>query len=316
MRERVGVVLVTYNRKEMLIRTLAHLINQTYPIDTIIIVDNSSNDGTPALLYDKGYIPVNEVDIETGHQYRQSVQTFSGNYTNTIYVRLKDNIGGSGGFNFGLNIAKKMQADWIWIMDDDAFPERNALYELVQGLNDKNIVALSCVVMDKDGKIDLSHRKRINKSLSREFIEVKQSEYEKPYFDYDLFSYVGAFVKREILVQSGLPVKEFFIFYDDTEHSLRMRKYGIIRNINTSFIHHQVQINGKVNNNSDWKKFYQHRNKLLTYYWNFPYYVFVIHLMEEISKCLVSLILFKLNHAKTIYKAIMSFNELKRLRKR
>ena len=52
--ETVCVVVVTYNRKELLIECLEALSKQTRPLDGIYIIDNASADGTPELLLGKG----------------------------------------------------------------------------------------------------------------------------------------------------------------------------------------------------------------------------------------------------------------------
>ena len=49
-------VVVTYNRKELLIECLESLRNQTKPLNAIYIIDNASTDGTPNLLLEKEFI--------------------------------------------------------------------------------------------------------------------------------------------------------------------------------------------------------------------------------------------------------------------
>lgn len=49
-------VIVTFNRKALLIECLDALLKQTRPLEKIIIIDNSSSDGTPELLKEKGYL--------------------------------------------------------------------------------------------------------------------------------------------------------------------------------------------------------------------------------------------------------------------
>ena len=47
-------VVVTYNRKELLIECLESLRSQTRPLNAIYIIDNASTDGTPNLLLAEG----------------------------------------------------------------------------------------------------------------------------------------------------------------------------------------------------------------------------------------------------------------------
>ena len=53
-RDSVCAVVVTYNRKELLIECLKALKNQSRHLNAIYIVDNASTDGTPELLVENG----------------------------------------------------------------------------------------------------------------------------------------------------------------------------------------------------------------------------------------------------------------------
>src|SRR5258708_39465148 len=50
---KVAAVLVTYNRKELLVEALTALRAQTRPADTVIVVDNASTDGTADLVRER-----------------------------------------------------------------------------------------------------------------------------------------------------------------------------------------------------------------------------------------------------------------------
>ena len=52
---KVSAVVVTFNRKELLIECLEALRRQTRPLDALYIIDNASTDGTEELL--EGRIP-------------------------------------------------------------------------------------------------------------------------------------------------------------------------------------------------------------------------------------------------------------------
>ena len=52
----ICAVVVTYNRKELLIECLESLKEQSRTLDAILIIDNASTDGTPEILLKNGYI--------------------------------------------------------------------------------------------------------------------------------------------------------------------------------------------------------------------------------------------------------------------
>ncbi|HEY0804284.1 MAG TPA: glycosyltransferase, partial [Pseudonocardiaceae bacterium] len=102
----VAAVVVTYNRKDKLVTVLDHLLAQTRLPDWIIVVDNDSTDGTDKVLA----------------RYAD--------HDRVLVHRLPENIGGAGGFAAGMARGYELGADFVWIMDDDCYPNPDALEEL------------------------------------------------------------------------------------------------------------------------------------------------------------------------------------------
>ncbi len=48
--------------------------------------------------------------------------------------------------------------------------------------------------------------------------------YEKKEFEMGSFTYVGTIMNKKKLLEAGLPNKDYFIYWDDLEHGIRMRK--------------------------------------------------------------------------------------------
>ena len=55
-KETVCAVVVTYNRKELLLECLESLRSQSYTLDAIYLIDNASTDKTPESLLNNGFI--------------------------------------------------------------------------------------------------------------------------------------------------------------------------------------------------------------------------------------------------------------------
>jgi len=85
---RVCAVVVTYNRKDLLVECLEALRRQTGPLDAIYIIDNASTDGTPELLRSRGYRDGAVIE-----------NPLDGSEIIIRYVRLPVNTGGAGGFH-------------------------------------------------------------------------------------------------------------------------------------------------------------------------------------------------------------------------
>ena len=115
MKTKIAVILVTYNRLEKLKIALKCYDNQIKAIEEMIIVDNCSNDGTKEFL---------ENWCREEGKYKKSV------------LHLAENTGGAGGFGAGMDLAlerinaKKLDAEWLLVSDDDAFPEVDELEKL------------------------------------------------------------------------------------------------------------------------------------------------------------------------------------------
>lgn len=248
---KIGVVLVTFNRKQDLIKALESYQLQTKAPEFVLVVNNNSTDGTRELLDE--------------WQKKQE------KYVKKV-IHLNQNIGGSGGFYTGLHEGLQLNADWLWVADDDAFPEPNSLenIEIVyNNLEQKDNITALCGTVINNRKIDLNHRRVIKKNLlTIDEIPVSEDKYKKDYFDLDLFSYVGTVINCKYLEKYGLTEKDFFIYYDDTEHSLRLSKVGRIICIPSVRIVHNTQTfnDGKIS----WKNYYGLRNQLYMYKSHFP----------------------------------------------
>ena len=106
---KIGVVLVTYNRVDMLRNTLELYENQTKKPDYIVVLNNHSTDSTGELL-------------ATWEATPSAIKHY--------VITTESNLGGSGGFNKALEYAQELDAEWIWIVDDDAYPTESCLEEL------------------------------------------------------------------------------------------------------------------------------------------------------------------------------------------
>jgi len=243
--ERISAVVVTFNRKAMLEECLTALLNQTRHLDEIIVIDNASTDGTDQLIKTK--------------------------FAATTYVKLGENIGGAGGFHEGMKLAYEKGYDWIWVMDDDAIPKADALQRLLDcsAERDERVYALASAVLNRDETVFPAHRRLFDAKTMIETI-IGAEEYARDYFPTDTASFVGFLVSHKAIEQIGLPLKEMFIYFDDTEYSLRIRKRGTILTVPGSRIVHGEP--EKASGDSPWgqsptgwKKYYAIRNRIYTY---------------------------------------------------
>ena len=233
MKECGVAVVVTYNRVDKLKICLDCLLKQTYELTNIYVVNNASTDNTESFL----------------KEYCQM-------HTQIKFVTTMENTGGSGGFYTAIKWAYEDGADWIWGMDDDAFPNNNALEEIIKQRK----------FLEKNG---IANCYWSNCDCDQEFKEdVKKV---------NAWMFVGFFLPRVIIDNVGYCRNDFFIYFDDLEYANRIisKGYNIFK-IQKSVINHKdaasniktlkfgtYKIRVALLPSENWKAYYFIRNNIL-----------------------------------------------------
>ena len=244
---KIASVVVTYNRKRLLLDCLHALTGQSYPLDAIFIVDNGSTDDTPTFLKQHDVLAatpdgltdtwIHHCSIDTGTTGKGKVDIY--------YVRLSTNRGGSFGFYEGLHRARELNFDWIWIMDDDSRPHEDSLSKMAAYFDRPNIAAIVGAVRYPDGPIDLKHRgmiryKHIFPRLQSPLPERKYHAEET--IPIEAASFVGLLVNRQSIDLAGYPDPKFFLGHDDIEYCMRLAVCGKILLVPDSVIYHAEEV--------------------------------------------------------------------------
>lgn len=240
----IGVVIVTYNRIDKLKTALDLYDRQTLLPKYIIVVNNASTDGTGEYLSDWK-------ENESGYK--------------KILITSKSNLGGSGGFYLGLEESLKQDADWVWVSDDDAYPELDAIEKAQKHIDgiDGGVSAICGTVLNF-GKIDTAHRRRMTLKFFKVNIEfVNEDEYKKDCFEINNFSYVGGLINKKAMQEVGLPIKDYFIWCDDGEHCLRLCKVGKVICFPDIVVNHDVGVTDS--SILTWRDYYGYRNRMDQY---------------------------------------------------
>lgn len=239
--KKVAAVVVTYNRIELLKECLEALEKQSYPCD-ILVVDNASTDGT-----------------------EEYIRTIKNKYNNLYYKNTGANIGGAGGFNFGMLWAVEAGYEYVWVMDDDCIAQPITLEKFMD--TDSNLGGnygfLSSKVLWKDNNI-------CTMNVQRETMFSNVKSFNKPLCNIVMASFVSLFIPVRVIKKLGLPIKEFFIWTDDWEYTRRIsRKYPCYL-VNDSIVVHKSLSNLGANIANDSidrlnRYFYLYRNDVYLY---------------------------------------------------
>jgi GT2 family glycosyltransferase len=214
MSEKVLALVVTHNRKHLLAECLDLLAAQDRPPDHVLVVDNASTDGTPALLAERG--------VEQ--------------------LRLERNTGAAGGFHFGLAEARQRDFDWVWLLDDDAHPRPDSLQKLLEGLErargigpEPNLVLSRLLWVD--GRIhpmgipwpDLRRPGLMLKARSHGLVPVRFG------------TYASMLVNLRAAQTHPLPTAAYFLYNDDLEYSGRLLRRGVGYLVQDSLVVHKTR---------------------------------------------------------------------------
>lgn len=238
----VAAVVVTFNRLEKLKKVIASVEAQQHAPSHLIIVDNASTDGTGEFLSSL----TSSLPLEI--------------------VSLKTNTGGAGGFSAGMRRGYELGADFVWIMDDDGYPEPTALGRLVEGLSEASTamgtqVPFACsVVTFIDGEICEMNNPVPTWDWGRLLVKGQQAVMVTQ------CSFVSVLVPRWAIEKHGLPYKEYFIWFDDAEYTLRLtRECPGIQVLDSVTVHDMGEnkgVNwGMVDEKNAWKFAYGARNQ-------------------------------------------------------
>lgn len=262
---KIAAIVVTFNRKDLLLENLEALKNQTKPVDAIYIVDNNSTDSTQDLLFQKGYLNYTSKKENSNYFWRSTTTVYSANDSpiTVYYLHMNENLGGAGGFFEGIKAAYKDGYYWFWLMDDDTIPEIYALEKLLEKLEmlkEINVGFACSKVLWKDRTV---HKMNVPIVLPNvngipfNFYE------EKNVLLVSSASFVSLIVSRDVVKSVGLPIKEFFIWVDDVEFTSRITKnkmFGIY--VKDSIVVHKTQSNYSASDTYNWRFYYNVRNWL------------------------------------------------------
>lgn len=194
--ERVVVVVVAWNRRDLLRQTLDGLVAQTRTPDVVLVVDNASTDDSAALA--RAHPAVTQV------------------------VTLPTNTGGAGGFAAGIATAVVGHgAELVWVMDDDTVPSPTALAELlaVRAAHPRRLALLASRADWTDGREHPMNTPRTRPLASRRSRADAGRLRVRPIRS---ASFVSILIDAAAVLESGLPMASYFLWNDDFEYTARL----------------------------------------------------------------------------------------------
>lgn len=203
---RVSVVMLNWNRKEVLMESIQAVLDLDYPLYEVIVVDNASTDG--------------------------SQQAVKENFPNVVLVENDKNYGAIGGKNIGLRRAIQSPVEYIYMVDNDIVGAKDSLSKLVEVAEKDEKVGMVGAMMYDMSKPDIilsaggtiDYTENVSRGRGDAQKDVGQFSKVEP-VDY---LWGGALLARKsVLEEVGLFDPGYIgYWFEDTDLSVRVTKAG------------------------------------------------------------------------------------------
>jgi GT2 family glycosyltransferase len=227
---KIAVVIVTYNRKSELIRTIKAVESQGIPQQDIIVINNNSSDGTRQML-----------DIE---------------FTNLTSLHLEENIASAGGFSKGMQLAHEKGYNWVWLFNDDSRPVAGTLASVQPFLEDASkykIGLLKIGNINNKGQAILLYWNGVRRPV---YIRVSNDLVPT-----DLITFDGCFISADLMSKIGYCDPEYFMGTYEFDYCLKAKDAGFgIYTVPNGLIEDGKL--GGLKGTPPWRQYYNTRNHL------------------------------------------------------
>ncbi|KXZ59935.1 putative glycosyl transferase [Microbacterium laevaniformans] len=226
-----AAVVVSYNRLPLLKKCLTALEKQSHPLDEIIVIDNGSTDGSADY-------------IRTTHPEVTLFETST-------------NLGGAGGFAWGIELALARGHEAAWLMDDDAEPELDAAAPLIDSFQSQDLkpAFIASLVTAGRGKFNKRNPPVVSTDPQH---QVRAADYGG--FAIQTATFVGVMINLEEASRTHLPMADYFIWMDDSEYTHRLSDSRFAMLLPDSMVNHPD--NKPISNDMGERLFYFTRNRL------------------------------------------------------
>jgi GT2 family glycosyltransferase len=213
----IAAIILTYN-DSVLTAQLCQCLYEQNEVDYIVIVDNSDNAFIKA---------TNANDIPAIA-------------SNVTYIQASLNEGYAAGNNIGINyILKNTDAEYIWIINNDIIPQKNAALSMVEMLQSHHNKAIcgSVLLYDNEGQVPheaaklqcygggvyyafIGKSKLLFKNLPLR--ELKNKRKRKP----DFIMGASMMVNKSIFSEIGLLPEEYFMYFEELDWQTVAKKHN------------------------------------------------------------------------------------------
>lgn len=227
-KQKIAVLIVTFNRIEELKKTITAVYNQGIDYTNIYVINNNSKDATKA--------------------------TLALDYPEINAIHLQNNIASAGGFAKGMEVAYEQGYDWIWLFNDDSRPVKGTLESFIHYLQkDSNIGLLKIANTNENNQAVLLYWNGVRKpkyvALSNEIVKT------------DLITFDGCVISRKLIDNIGFCDPLYFMGTYEFDYCLKAKDVGFEIYTLPNGLIEDGKLGGK-DGTPPWRQYYNTRNHL------------------------------------------------------
>lgn len=196
---KVFTIILNYNSKDTIKDCLFSVFKSDYPNYEVVVADNDSRDG--------------------------SLELAKTLFPRAHFIKNEKNLGFAAGVNVGIRFALERFADYVFLLNSDAFIERKTISKLIKTAESmKKAGILSPIIYNSEKEGVWFSGGRI-KWFSMKAAHSQNDSKTNPYS----ISYVSGcamLVKKEVFREVGLFDEDYFLYYEDADFCRRAKKKG------------------------------------------------------------------------------------------
>ncbi len=250
---KVFVVVLNYNGKNVIQKCLMSVFKITYPNFEVVVVDNGSEDGS----------------FELAKSY----------FSKAHFILNEANLGFSAGNNVGIRFSLERLAEYVLLLNNDVEVEEDFLTKLVYKMESSPSTGIISPVIFN------GYNKRVWFAGGKiHWLRMKtahdQRIHSEEYLSSEFISGCAMLVRDDVFKKVGLLDKDYFLYWEDVDFSVRARNAGFSMGVLTSsWVYHFERSERAMQNKVYWLVFsgllfFEKNASVVLKLWTRPYTLF------------------------------------------
>jgi len=208
---KIYAIVITYNGRKWYDRCFGSLLDSETPVE-IIVIDNASSDGT--------------------------VEYIKEHFSKVHLIESKENLGFAKANNIGIRYAIDNDADYVFLLNQDAWIEKNTITELIHTFEENENVGIASPIHLNGSRNGLDNR--FSSYMGVSFVSDAYMQRTKHYYERPFINAAAWLINRQCIeTVGGFDVSLFTHYGEDDNYCQRVLYHGftIIVNTNSSICH-------------------------------------------------------------------------------